>query len=457
MNTSTNPAQEDFRPFDHDVDGKPRHVGVEDKQNPRFYFYHPFLKTLAGGAVKVSKYTRREIIAELENAWRSRTVTLGLVEYGELAAAPASLKRIQETLLDTTLPPETMLAELRQQLRDPPPVAMLPAPGTSKPQEQPGAANGADPQPTNGGPPSPSRPVEEKQPAVPPTKGTPALALTREDPESLDSKEAAAPLNYRELAELVLREHGPLGAAEIWEKGSEKGLTDRAATASSDPVASLRPILRKAARNPASMIELRNGKFQLRPDAASAPNASPMAVKFVRKEPIPPPPRRPDGTINWKEVPTELLAKLVADGPKAQIAQAWEVSMTVFRKHCSRRGIHGRRDWNTVAAQQARGKAAALLQPARPAQPVVTKPKTWERKAKFLHTLWEMGGPKIAEQNDCNLSTVYHHADALKLPRPKHGYFLQKDRKIPAEVRALMEQLDAEEAKAKQSNLDFGP
>ena len=51
-------------------------VNVMDKDNPRYDFYHPFLKTPEGRRAKISKYTKPEIIEQLELACKDMTVKL---------------------------------------------------------------------------------------------------------------------------------------------------------------------------------------------------------------------------------------------------------------------------------------------------------------------------------------------------------------------------------------------
>ena len=145
---------------------------------------------------------------------------------------------------------------------------------------------------------------------------------------------------------------------------------------------------------------------------------------------------------------------MLADkGPIAQIAEAWEVSTSVVYRHCYKRGLHGRHDWNKAAADQSQEKRAALFPPAQQAQPAAKKLMPWdESKAKFLRMLWEVGGPEIARQRDCNPCTVYYHAGRLNLRRPMHGFILQKDRKIPDDILQMIEQLEVEEAEAKNTS-----
>src|SRR5208283_5249730 len=141
----------------------------------------------------------------------------------------------------------------------------------------------------------------KQQPQAPPPE-TPASPINGK-PNPPESKEAHGPLTLKEMAVLVLRAHGPLGASEIWEKGLEMGLAESVSAKGSGRGGGIRAILNRAALNPASVIQRRDGKFQLKKNAALAQDSStdgkrPMAVKFERKDPIPPVPRKPDGRID---------------------------------------------------------------------------------------------------------------------------------------------------------------
>ena len=458
MSTNTQTVPEIIKPFFRPFGGVNHKIGAEtDGHRRRYYFYHPWLKTPSGTQKKIIKYTRKEIIAALESAWKANTVNLTRAEYGPWAATRACLERIRMALQAANQSAETIVANVMQQLRSLPAVEAPPT-TASEAQNENGPPAQANRPPTEGSPstrPESTTGAKQQPQAQPPeTSASPVNGK----PNPPESKKAPGPLTLKEMAVLVLRAHGPLGASEIWEKGLEMGLAESVSAKGSDRVGSLRSILNRAALNPASVIERRDGKFQLKKNAPPAQDSStdgkrPMAVKFERKDPIPPAPRKPDGRIDWKKVPTELLQKLADNGPIAQIAEAWEVSTSVVYKHFYRRGLHGRHDWNKAAADQSQEKLAALVPPAQQAQPVAKRPMPWdESKVKFLRMLWEVGGPEIARQRDCNPCTVYYHAGRLNLRRPMHGFFLQKDRKIPDDILQMIKQLEVEEAEAEKTS-----
>jgi len=433
-------------------------IGTEtDGHRLRYYIYHPWLKTPSGAPKKIPKYTRGEIIKELETAWKANTVNLSRTEYGPLATARTVLDRVRKALQAVNQSAETIVSQVRQQLQSLPNAGTPPiaAPEAQSENAQPPAE--ANRPPANRSPSAPPESATGAKPQPPLSLLDISALLNGEQPTVPESEQAPGRLTYKELAVLVLRAHGPLGSAEILEKGWEMDLADRVVANGSDRVASLRTMLNKAAMNPASEIERRDGKFQLKQMTAPAQNSAtegkpPKGVKFVRKDPIPPPPRKPNGRIDWKNVPTALLAKLVGDGPIAQIAQAWEVSSSVVYKYCYKRGIHANQDWSKAAAQQSQERLAALFPPAQPAEQVVKRPMPWDgSKAKFWRMLWEIGGGEIARRCDCNQASVYYNADKLKLDRPRRNQCLKKDRKIPDDLLRKIEQLEAEEAEAEMA------
>ena len=316
----------------------------------------------------------------MESAWKANTVNLTRAEYGPWAAARACLERIKMALQAANQSAETIVANVMQQLRSLPAV---PAPPTAA----------SEAQNENGPPAQANRPPAEGSPSTRPESTTGAKQQPQAQPAETsaspingkpnppESKEPSGPLTLKEMAVLVSRARGPLGASEVWEKGLEMGLAESVSAKGSDR-GSLRSILNRAAMNPASVIERRDGKFQLKKNAPPAQDSStdgkrPMAVKFERKDPIPPAPRKPDGRIDWKKVPTELLQMLADKGPIAQIAEAWEVSTSVVYKHCYKRGLHGRHDWKRVLS----GRISGRPRPRRNAVRGGLRPRRRKRRA----------------------------------------------------------------------------
>jgi hypothetical protein len=180
-----------------------------------------------------------------------------------------------------------------------------------------------------------------------------------------------------------------------------------------------------------------------KPDGGTAapPPCDLAHLKYVGTGPIPQPPRKPDGRIDWHNVTKEFLEDLAIRFPTTQVAAAWGVSSSAIFKYMYRFDIKtGSGQWTQKAAEQRRAYLAATT------PPVVEKPVPWSSKAKFLHMFWEIGAPKIAKMYDCDQTILYDHANALGLPHPKHGFWQKKRRVIPPEVIELMKRLDAEEA-----------
>ena len=240
MNTNTQIVPEIIESFFHPFGGVDHKIGTEsDGHSRRYYFYHPWLKNPSGSPKKISKYTRKEIIAELESAWKANTVNLTRAEYGPWAAARACLERIKMALPAANQSAETIVANVMQQLRSLPAVEAPPT-AASEAQNENGPPAQANRPPTEGSPsarPESTTGAKQQPQAQPPeTSASPVNGK----PNPPESKEAPGPLTLKELAALVLRAHGPLGASEIWEKGLEMGLAESVSAKGSDRVGGLR-------------------------------------------------------------------------------------------------------------------------------------------------------------------------------------------------------------------------
>jgi len=432
MSTEIEPAIE---PFDHYIDGEPYRVNVMDKDNPRYYFYHPFLKTPEGRRAKISKYTKPEIIEQLELACKDMTVKLTRSGYEALAGARTCVRRIRGELEAHDASPEQIVAGVKRHIEN-----------ISNEEEQPGApVPKSDEEAPKGGPPVPS-PRVDTPPAAP---GNP------EPPPGV----VEGPLTYRQLAFMVLKACGPLGSSEIWQKALEMGLAERVVSSGNSPEASLRSRLDREVRTGDSPFYRINGEFALK-EGAEAPQTGPKLIKFKRKTPIPDPPRKPNGKIDWKSITTELLQKLADEGPLADLAAAWEVSTSVVYKYCHNRGVKTSSDWNVRAAQQRKEELAPLVAANPKGEQLPARQMPWqESAAKFLRLLWTAGMAQIARDCHCAPCTVRFHADRLKLARPKAGFLLQKAPKIPEEISEQIKVLELEEAKvaeAEQAARDAG-
>jgi len=170
-------------------------------------------------------------------------------------------------------------------------------------------------------------------------------------------------------------------------------------------------------------------------------------LKFVSDTRIPDPPRKSNGKICWQEVTPGMMVEISDNYPISQVAKAWGLSPSSLFNLTHELGIViGKGKWTTRASQQRRKLLEASAPPPKP-----VKPMPWDSPAKFLHMLWEVGAPLIAELYDCDNTILGDHAKALDLPKPTYGYWQKKNREIPAFVKEKMAELDAKEAAAQSA------
>jgi len=241
--------------------------------------------------VKVSKYTRTEIIVELEQAWRTNTVTLGLVEYGEFATARALLERVKKTLLNPHLSAEKAFHELRQHLRNLPPIGGLSAAGATK-------AQGGQAEPLNGAqgkPSSESTTVEKEQLQAQPTPIFPAQSPVEEQPKPAGppAPPANGRLTFKQLAYWVLLAKGPATAGEIWEHGNNMGLAQRVQSHGMTPADSIASKIYQDMLHTGSAFLHADGKFAVKSGAAAPPAQRRIAGAGPALEPGSPPVNAP--------------------------------------------------------------------------------------------------------------------------------------------------------------------